>query len=247
MRFRAEKVIEGVDAFLPQSGRDKLSVLDVGAMEGAEVKSLHEKGFHVSVLNVLGRSPVEGVAYLDVGSPDNTAFNDDEFDAVTIVDAYAYMMAGAYGMNAQEGIGFPEEVYRITRPGGVVSMCVPVGKPGIFQSREGAISVFIPMEATLPFQMAGFELVESDHWFRKWRQKRFAIIAQQDGIVDKEINQIGYYLLQKPKKESSKKKKSRKIKADKPEFFSPETDETNLDSYKDENLFVPDEKEKVAN
>ena len=186
------------------------AVLDVGPLEGAEVEVLVAEAGHVTCVNLKGKTPVDGAAYVPCGSASRLPSEGGEFDVVAAVHLLNFVGMGAFGLNEDEIVFVPAEFSRVLQDDGRVLLAVPVGIPNVHRLKEGMTHVFHRDEIVNLF--SEFNLVSEDYITSDmaggfdWDE-----IYENEGVENRAVKQVGLFEFSKasvkPQAKSKKKKK----------------------------------------
>lgn len=173
MRAEVEWMLEKIKESDPHG-----TALDYGPLEGEELLALAGMGLDVTAMNLLGKTPVEGVEYIPPGELAKLGTYD------LVICAHVLALNGARTAVA---------LAALLKPGCSLWMCVPVGLPQIQFSRfYGWMRVFSRDEVTNLF--AGYAALESEHYLpASWEAMK-----ERPGILNKEIVQVGVFQFKNP-------------------------------------------------
>lgn len=188
------------------------AILDVGPMEGAEIEELvAANDGHVTCMNLKGKTPVEGAAYVPAGSPSRLPAEGGEFDVVTCIHMLSFIGLGGFGMHDDELRFVPPEFSRVLQDDGKVILAVPVGMPNIHRLKEGMVHVFHRDEIVNLF--SEFNLADEQYFVPgEEHEVDWLSFCESEGIVNRTVVQVGLFEFTKasvkPKAKDKKKKKS---------------------------------------
>ena len=187
-------------------------------MEGAEIEELvAANDGHVTCMNLKGKTPVEGAAYVPAGSPSNLPAEGGEFDVVACIHMLNFVGLGGFGMHDAELAFVPPEFSRVLQDDGKVILAVPVGLPNIHRLKEGMVHVFHRDEIVDLF--SEFNLADEQYFVPGGEYKvDWLSFCESEGIENRTVKQVGLFEFTKASvkgkgKDKKKKKPAPKVEA----------------------------------